>query len=623
MNSWTLISIILLLAIIIFSPIFGPAEFLTYDDDWYIYENPNVINFSWDSIKNMFTHTLGGQYSPLGELYHNIIYSIFGKNVTIFKTFSLIIHLLNTCLLFHVLERIFKNKLLSFVTTLFFAIHPTQIEVVGWLSVIYRNAVTFMLSGYLFYIKYYNTGFKIKRLIPVIFCYLLAFLTKEQAILFPAGIFLIHLSKSKKVFSKQFIYEMIFWSILGLILGLITVQITKSGDGPSIISYKVPFLENLSLLAKSIIHYLKHFILPYDLSFYYPYPSKSNPISYLYLIYIIPIIGIGTIFAIKNKTIRFGVLWALFFLSLGLSFSFLHMRESFMADRYSYLSNIGFTIILFELTRIIAQKFSFKKIIIPTITTIYVILLGILSFQRVYTFNNTHRIGTQAIAVNPNNPFAHNSVGVYLKKIKKPDSALFHYKKALDLAPNYFLAHNNISTIYTEKKQYRKALFHVSRAIELNPKFYTALKNRVIIFKKINRIDAQLIDLNNLIKIYPDDRVLLQERSLAYFKLKKYDLAKKDALTALAIDDTSPITNYIIGHISLILNDFKNADIFLTRAIAGNSKKANYFFYRSVARSKLNNYKNALKDALMAKKLGFKVNNNYLSILLKSSKQNI
>lgn len=610
---------IILLTLIIFSPIFMGSEFLTYDDDWYIYENPNVLNLSLDSIKNMFTQIQGGQYSPLGELYHSIIYFFFGKNATAFKIFALLIHLLNIILAYKLLEKLFRDRLLIITATLFFAIHPTQVETIGWLSVIYRNAVPFMLAGYLLYLKYYESGFKLIKILPVILCYILAFITKEQAILFPAGIFLINQLKSKKFINKRFIYEMVFWSILGLIFGIITIQVTKS-SGPNIITHNIPLFEKISLLSKTLITYLEHFILPYNLSFSYPYPAKGVTKPY-YMLLIIPLIILGILKSLKSKTIRFGFLWLLFFLSLGLSFSFLHMRESFMADRYSYFSIIGFAIIFYKVLLIIKKKTSFNKGVLPMVILGYIFIISALSFKRVSIFNNSNDLWSQALSVAPNNPFAHNSIAVFLKKTNKIDSAFYHYKRALDLAPKYYLAHSNISNIYVEKKQYKKALYHVSKAIEIQPKYYTALKNRVIIFKKLNAIDGQIKDLNKLLVIYPKNNILLQERALALFKKKKYELAKKDALRAFKIAPDDPVTNYILGHSELMLNNNKSANIFLTRAISFNSEKGNYYFYRSVARLKLNQAKKSLKDAIKAKKLGHKVNDTYIKILVDKAKK--
>ena len=102
LNARQIIIGIIGISLLVFSPIFTASEFLTYDDNWYIYENENVINFSWQSIVNIFTTPHGGQYSPLGEVYHSLLYFVFGENARAFKICALLVHLCNVFLVFQI-----------------------------------------------------------------------------------------------------------------------------------------------------------------------------------------------------------------------------------------------------------------------------------------------------------------------------------------------------------------------------------------------------------------------------------------------------------------------------------------------------------------------------------------
>lgn len=374
-SSRKIITIISIITVIVLSPIFNTAEFLTFDDNWYIYENINVINFSFESIKNIFTNVKGGQYSPLGEFYNAILYSIFQKNATAFKICSLAVHLLNVILLFRVLTKIFGRKIFTIATTLIFAIHPMQVESVGWLSVTYTNAVFFMLAGYNFYLLFLKNTTKYIYLLPVITCYILGFLTKEQAILFPLGLFIIHLHKQNYQLKKIFLLEMLFWALIGGIFAFATIEVTKTG-GPNIINRGVSTYEKIGLFSKTVLKYGYHFFSPHKLSFSYPYP-KANSTEYLPSIIITTMLLLASIFfAFKNKLFRFGLIWSFGFLSLGLTFSFLHLRNQFMADRYAYFGIIGFSIALYSIFSQAEKKLKVKN------NTLYlpIISLFIISF---------------------------------------------------------------------------------------------------------------------------------------------------------------------------------------------------------------------------------------------------
>ncbi len=596
---------ILIFTILVFALVFSSSSFLTYDDNWYIYENQNVIQLSWKSIKNILTSVQGGQYSPLSEIYHSILYSIFGKNATAFKIAALIIHLANTFILFQILNNVFKKKSLVIFSTLIFAIHPMQVETIGWISVIFRNAVLFMFLGYFFYLRYLESNFKIKNLLLVLLFFTLAFLNKEQAILFPIGLFLISLTKLEKPFTKRFFIEMSFWSIIALIFGFITIQITKTG-GPSLIDTGDSTFNKFALLCKTLLDYSSHAILPLRLSFSYPYPEQNTSNGVLWIIIALTIIGAGTYASFKNKIFRFGFLWVIGFLSLSLLFAFFHLRDSYMADRYIYVAIIGYGIILHQIFDFLLSKLNQKSLLIP-VALVFSFILGILSFKRVNVFKDSKNLWSQAIKANPKNQFAYNSLGYYFRNQNQLDTAFVLYKKALELDPNYYLAHSNIGKVYFNKKKYDSALFHISKAIKINPAYERAYENRAAIYSKTKQTKPLLKDLNTIIGFKPQNIKYRIARAKIFFQQKKYDKALNDLKTALQTEHNNHYCNYLAGHSSLLAGKPKKAIAYLNKAIKLNNKKSDYFYIRASAFVKEKKYDAALKDFKRAKKMGYKV----------------
>ncbi len=614
-NSQNIIGVIILFSVIVFSPVFMGSEFLTYDDNWYIYENQNVTNFSWNSIIEIFSQPHDGQYSPLGEIYHLILYNLFGKNATAFKICALLVHLLNVFLLFKILIRVFKNKFLVTTVVLFFAIHPMQVETIGWLSVIFRNAVTFMFLGYLFYLKYVNGNFKKYRLIPVLICYILAFLTKEQAILFPVGLFLIHMMKSDSIKTKLFITEMIGWAFVGLILIVITIQVTQNG-GPDIINRNVAFFDKLGLLAKIIWQYSFNYILPLQLSFSYPTPVVFEG-SVIMILITFFLLSIGILASLKSKITRFGFLWVTGFLSLAFAFSFLYIRKTYMADRYAYVAIIGFSVLLCQTFTYLKSKSKNKTwvgIVLVCITSFF----AITTFRRVTVFKNNKSVWSQAVEVNPQDYLANNNLAnVYLKS-GELDKAISFYKKSLKVNPNYSLSHNNITKAYYDKKQYDSALFHVSKAIAVSPNYIGAHENRSAVHLALGKKNLYLQDLNALIALSPGNRKFRMDRAKFYFKEKQYKKSLQDALVLIKNSNDKDSEAYsLAGNNLLILNKFKESEFMFSRAIILNPKEGKSFYLRSVARVKSNKWTMALKDVVKAKEFGYKVNNEYYNLLVR------
>lgn len=136
-------------------------EFVHYDDAFNIYDNPHVSSLSWDNIYWMFTDTMyGPRYMPLGWLCYALDRHLFGLNPTIWHAGNLLVHLLNTALLFCLLKQLIllagrhrgsteqepMANWCASIAALWWAVNPLRVETVAWASArIYEVAVTFAL----------------------------------------------------------------------------------------------------------------------------------------------------------------------------------------------------------------------------------------------------------------------------------------------------------------------------------------------------------------------------------------------------------------------------------------------------------------------------------------------
>ena len=257
----SIFTIIIISTLLCYVNIFFGHEFLTYDDNWYIYENQNVINFSWKSVLNMFTTVERGQYSPIAGIYHGILYSIFGKSALAFKLFAVLNHALNSWLLFIFLKKLRIQKHIALGVAIIFAIHPVQVETIGWVSVIYRITVSFSLLGALFYLKYLRLK-DVKKYYYfglVILCYILAFLTKEIGVLFPVLIVLINDFSKKNIFSRTVIFDLVIFGIMAVLYGFTYLQIATEGNVEGVIRQET-ILDKIYLFSLTLIDYIQNFL---------------------------------------------------------------------------------------------------------------------------------------------------------------------------------------------------------------------------------------------------------------------------------------------------------------------------------------------------------------------------
>lgn len=199
---WWWLAGIVLLTIIAYLSVFNNG--FAWDDTYYVTNNHIIRSLSLQSIFSFFTslHELGN-YHPLTLLSLAVDYKLFGLNAMGYHVVNIFFHLLNVCLVFLLIQKLFKTKFITVLTTALFAIHPMHVESVAWVSerkdVLY---VFFYLWGLWCYVKYIDDG-KRKYIIYTVICFVLSLLSKAQAVTFPLALMLIDYIRNGKLSIKS------------------------------------------------------------------------------------------------------------------------------------------------------------------------------------------------------------------------------------------------------------------------------------------------------------------------------------------------------------------------------------------------------------------------------------
>ena len=106
-NRWSfLICLILgLTTFAVFYQVHG-FKFITYDDPYYVYKNPDIQSgITLESVKWAFTTGWTANWYPLTWLSYMLDWQLFGSNPAGYHVVNLIFHIANTLLLFIVLKQ--------------------------------------------------------------------------------------------------------------------------------------------------------------------------------------------------------------------------------------------------------------------------------------------------------------------------------------------------------------------------------------------------------------------------------------------------------------------------------------------------------------------------------------
>ncbi len=168
----SLLAIVGLLTATIWAVFHGAAhaEFLNWDDDINITNNPHVRGLTAENLRWMFTDTeYVRRYMPLGWLSWACQFQWFGRNPASYHLGNILLHSLSAVLLLLVLRRLLLLALpltaragrervalvCAGLAALLWAIHPLRVEPVAWASGrLYCQAILFLLFSLVAYLRY-------------------------------------------------------------------------------------------------------------------------------------------------------------------------------------------------------------------------------------------------------------------------------------------------------------------------------------------------------------------------------------------------------------------------------------------------------------------------------------
>ena len=476
-------------------------EFVRWDDGLLITENPAVREISPRSIAWVFSHYDPELYIPLTFLTYQFDHLIGGQSPFIYHFTNLVLHTLNSLLVFLFLYLLTGRKWLALFCGLLFAVHPLHTEAVAWASA--RKDV---LSGFFFLLSLVmylifmrgrlamsderlatrKNGKLAANSLPLtarwyvmsITAFLLGLLSKVSIILLPVVLLLIDFYEGRKI-TRETLTQKIPYFLLSFVFGLIALYGKQGG----IIS--VTLMQTLLMAARSAVFYLQKLFLPTNLSVLYP---AERGIELLYPEYLIPVLILfGLTFIIfhfrKNRTVVFS---ALFFL-LMIAPSFQNFAKDgdffFASDRYAYLGSIGIFFLISSFFESGRRKFSRLRsqtsahsnegyggqAILKVIFGIIIVIFATLSFQQAKVWTNSETLFSRAMLLYPQyNARVYNNLGNVYRRQERTEEAIAMFKAATEISP-HSRTYSNLGAVYRKEGRILEALETYKQAIDTNP----------------------------------------------------------------------------------------------------------------------------------------------------------
>ncbi len=494
-------------------------EFVNYDDSLYVYDN--YIIRSGINIENLIyavTDIHTGHWHPLTILSHMLDWQLFGDNAGGHHWTSVIIHILNTILLFiffrYATGAIWKSAFLAAL----FAIHPINVESVAWIAE-RKNVLStfFWILTMLFYVWYVQMP-SWKRYLLVFFCFALGLMSKSMLVTLPFVLLLLDYwplnriginfqnedqnettsiiaDKSRISFLVLEKIPLLFLTIISICLTFYAAQSVNAVAGVDFI----PLTARISNAIFSYAVYIRKLFWPFDLAVFYPHTHISIwQVSIAALL-----LAAITILAIKyyRKYPYLIVGWFWYLGTLVPVIGFVQVGDQSMADRYAYVSFIGlFTIIAWGVSQNLF-KTKYAKMITALACILIIIMLSMTTYNQVKVWENTATLFKGALKSTPNNYLAYNMLGLDAADKGDNELALSYYNVALKIRPDFDQAYNNAGLVLVKMGRRSEALKYFEKAIQINKFSAEAYYNFGLFLMQENNFDRAASYFNKVIAI--------------------------------------------------------------------------------------------------------------------------
>ena len=518
------------------------CHFILFDDPEYVYENIHVASgLSFANMVWAFTSTHAHNWHPLTWISHMLDVQLFGLKPGWHHLVNVFFHIVNTVLLFLILNRMTRALWPSAFVAALFALHPLHVESVAWVAERKDVLSTFFwmltMGAYVFYVEKPDT----KRYLITLGLFALGLMAKPMLVTLPFVLLLldywplerfqtapsvaddpvskkdskkkkhkthtapkeeIRPKKSVKIFPRwALLKEKIPFLALSALSSIITIHAQKD-IVKSLESF--PVESRIANAIVSYVTYIRKAFWPIDLSIFYPYPVVSPAwwqIAGAFLL--LGIVTLFTVYLLRKPYLIFGWFWYLgtLFPVIGL----VQVGTQALADRYTYIPFIGlFVMIAWGIPDITGRRPYRKKIFTASAAVILSVLM-ITTWKQVACWRSNVTLFQHAVAVTSNNYWAHYNLGLSLLAQGEVDRAYEHFQKTLRIRPNDHEALNNIGLILAKRGDLEGAINQFTRTLIIRPDYVKGHINLGNVFSHRGMNDDAVYHFKEALRIDPDN----------------------------------------------------------------------------------------------------------------------
>ncbi len=413
--------------------------FILLDDESYLLENFRVRGgLTLDGVGWAFSAFHSANWHPLTWISHMIDVSLFGISPGPHHVVNVLLHSVNTVLLFLLLAGMTGSLPGSAAAAALFAAHPLHVESVAWVSE--RKdllCALFFLLAVIAYWRYARKG-GAARYLGVVLSFALALLSKPMAVTLPFVLLLLDfwpLGRMGPI--RRLLAEKI--PLLAMSAASSVVTLAAQGSEGAI-DRVIPFGQRMLDAATSYAAYLGKTAWPSDLAVFYPYRAAASPNGFPWeaagaFLLLAAVTAAALAAARRAPFLCTGWLW--FLGTLVPVIGLVHAGSQAMADRYAYLPSVGLFLALAWGAPSLLPRFRGRSAVLGIAAGTVVSVLAAVSYVQAGYWKDSVSLFTRAMSVTRDNWLAHSILGYSAAREGNLGEAKNHLRETLRIRPDY------------------------------------------------------------------------------------------------------------------------------------------------------------------------------------------
>ncbi|HWX21274.1 MAG TPA: tetratricopeptide repeat protein [Candidatus Binatia bacterium] len=495
-----LLTVLLFLTV---AAVFLPAlrnDFISYDDQSYVVQNPYVQGgLTLASVSWAFRSFSQANWHPLTWLSHMLDCQLFGLAPGGHHATSVLLHTLNSVLLFLLLEKLTAAPWRSLFVAALFGLHPLHVESVAWIAE--RKDV---LSGLFFLLTLWAYGHylqsprsKVQRArskhqnpnitgspasaaphaaryyaLALLF-FALGLMSKPMLVTVPLILVLLDFWPWQRLSTdwRRALVEKVPFLLLSAASSAVTFAAQQSGKTVTALA-GLPLSARVANALVSYGRYLGKLMWPSNLAVFYPHPGHW-PLTIVIPATLLLILVSAIAWLLRRSRPYLLTGWSWYLGMLVPVVGLVQVGWQSIADRYSYLPLIGMFILLAWTAHDLGARWRPSRILLPVLGGVVVLVCAAFTHRQLGYWKDSGALFRHAIAVTGNNYVSCANLGNYAAASGDLDEAVKQYREVVRLGPDA-QAHCNLGAVLYRKGLVDEALGHFEQALSLDANYVDA-----------------------------------------------------------------------------------------------------------------------------------------------------